>query len=164
MRSQKGYTLFSLVITLSISATLVLISGGIINVCVNSYHKYISRALMLREAQNTMILLKNSIPGIIPENVISAKTDHFWFVTSDNEEIEIKYKNNSGTLEYRTLGQQKWGKLLNNISRKSFTFNYLKSDGSDKPSKGEIGQVEVRFTLEIDNQEISYENLFYIRN
>lgn len=164
MNTQSGFTIFGLVITLTISGILTLLAGGILNIGVKSYQQYISRSLMLREAQNTMLLLHNKIPMSIPGEIKTARSNHFWFTTSDDQEIDVEYDNKQGVLQYRTIGKHDWRTLLNNIKKNSFTFTYLKVDGIKSHSVDDIRQVLINFNLRIENEEINYESRFFIRN
>jgi len=164
MNDQKGYTLFELVITLTISGILILLAGGILNIGVRSYHHFISRSVMLREAQNTMILMHKKIAMAIPKDIAHAQNKRFRFITSKSEEIEIQYNNGQGNLRFRILGAQDWRVLLNNIQKNSFSFTYLKGDSTAWSSVDEIRRVLVSFDLNLSGEESSYENYFYIRN
>lgn len=164
MNNQKGYTLFELAITLTISGILILLAGGILNIGVKSYHHFISRSVMLREAQNTMMLMHKKIPMTVAEEIIRANLRRFRFITSEGEEIDMEYRRNKGYLRYRIIGVQDWRIILNNIPKNSFEFNYLKGDSTAWSSVDEIRRVLVSFDLNLSGEESTYENHFYIRN
>jgi prepilin-type N-terminal cleavage/methylation domain-containing protein len=164
MNKQKGYSLFELIITLTISGTLVLLAGGIINIGVKSYNHFISRSILLREAQNTMLFLQKKIPLVVPEKIINANAQQFSFITIEGEEIEIRYNRAGRYLHYQIPGVHNWRILLNNISNNSLNFTYLTESGSSWSSLEEIRYVILSFNLELSNEESIYENHFYIRN
>lgn len=164
MKKENGFTLFSLTITLAISSILTMLAGGVLNIGVKSYHQYVSRSVMLREAQNTMILLQNKIPMTVPANIIRANSRRFRFITVDGEDIDFRYNNKQGIFKYRIVGKKAWSTLMNNILKNSFTFSYSKIDGSSYHSTDEISRVSISFRLTIQNEEMNYENQFFIRN
>ncbi len=164
MNDQKGYTLFELAITLTVSGILILLAGGILNIGVKSYHHFISRSVMLREAQNTIQLMHKKIAMVIPKDIAQAQNTRFRFITSESEEIDIQYRSGPGNLRYRILGEQGWRVILNNIQNNSFSFTYLKGDNTAWSSVDEIRRVLVSFDLNLSGEESTYENHFYIRN
>ena len=164
MNNQKGYTLFELTITLTISSILILLAGGILTIGVKSYHHFISRSVMLREAQNTMLLMHEKIPMTVPKDIVRANLRRFQFITTEGEQIDMEYRRNNGYLRYRIIGVQGWRIILNNIPRNSFEFNYLKGDSTAWSSVDEIRRVLVNFDLNLSGEESTYENHFYIRN
>jgi prepilin-type N-terminal cleavage/methylation domain-containing protein len=164
MNRQNGYTIFELVITLTVSSILILLAGSILNIGVKSYHQYVTRSIMLREAQNTLVMMHKKIPLIVPENIIRANSGRFRFITSQGEDIDIQYRSRNGYLRYRIIGVQNWRIILHNIPNNSFSFTYLKGDKTAWSSIAEIKYVSVDFNLILSGEEAAYENHFYIRN
>jgi prepilin-type N-terminal cleavage/methylation domain-containing protein len=164
MSNQKAFTIFELAITLTILGILTLLASGLLNIGIKSYQHFISRSVMIREAQNTMILLHKKIPMSVPKNIIRANSRRFRFLTAEGEDVDIQYRSNNGILRYRIVGVHGWKTILNNIAGNSFEFNYLKGDSTSWSSIDEIRRVAVKFDLNLNGEQSSYEDHFYIRN
>jgi prepilin-type N-terminal cleavage/methylation domain-containing protein len=161
---KTGFTLMELAISVTIFGILTLVAAGIINIGIESYDLFLTRATFAREAQNTLRIMLEKIPLAIPSDIKKAQGRRLQFITIKEQEVEFQYVQKDSILRYRVIGEQDWRVILNNIAKKGFEFNYYESDGK-KTGKGEdVRLVEATINLEKDDQSANYTYKFFIRN
>ena len=161
---KTGFTLMELAISITIFGILTLVAAGIINIGIESYDLFITRATFAREAQNTLRTMMAKIPLAIPTEIKRAQNRRFQFITKQGQEVEFEYVKNSSLLRFRIIGEQDWRVILNNIAKNGFEFNYYESNGKKGTKQEDIRRIEVIFNLEKEDQSAGYIYKFYIRN
>lgn len=162
--NKNGFTLIEMVIYIIVIGILTIIAGGIINLGMDNYLFISSNSILTRQAQDVMRFFHKKMVLANSNSISEATASRFRFNAVNGEEIQFIYNQGQGSVRYRILKQTGWQDLLTGIPSGGFSFSFFSGDGSSWSKTSEIRRVQINFTIELAEENATYQTEIYLRN
>lgn len=162
--SQKGFSLFEMVIAIAIVGILSFVTYGVIALNANTYNMIHSNTTLRWDMRKAMQLIQTDvhmmdIPTIQAMNGAGKTSNQIRFDTMSGDNIRYQWHGNK--LRRRVNGGA-WLELTDELEKKPF--RYLDVDLNPTANQNDVAFVQVNLSRTVDGQNFTLTERFYVRN
>lgn len=151
---KQGFTLFEMVLTISIIGIISLVATGIVVLTTQTNAQIINRSILLIEGRNAINLIRSDLQKIAPDSIWTMKAKRLYFDDIDGNAIEYRYLNNVLTKNNSTVAE----------FLQANPFQYFDKDMIKTTDPTELSFIRIRLKLEWKSETVQIEEVVYVRN
>lgn len=163
--SQKGFSLFEMVVAIAIIGVLSFVTYGVIALNANTYNMVHSNTTLRWDVRKAMQLIRRDVQMMDPQTITAingaGNTDnqlHFDTVNGD----DIHYQRQGTGILRRRVNAGTWLELTDNIDFKPF--QYLDVNLASTSNQNNVAFVQVNLSRTVNGQNFTLTERFYVRN
>jgi len=163
--SQKGFSLFEMVIAIAIMGVLSFVTYGVIALNANTYNMVHSNTTLRWDMRKAMQLIQTDVHTMDRTTITAMNGSgnlsnelHFDNVNGD----DIHYERQGSGILRRRLNGGAWLQLTDNVGFKPF--QYLDVNLAPTSNQNNVAFVQVNLNRTVDGQNFTLTERFYVRN